>query len=48
MAKIMKVFRKKQRGVEPALRNAPKYRKLNVEAKQQIFVDIDRGVSLKQ
>ena len=48
MTKIMKVFRKKQRGVEPALRKAPKYRRLTGEAKQQIFVDLDRGVSLKQ
>ena len=48
MAKVMKAFGKKQRRVEPTVRKAPKYRRLRGEAKQEIFADIDRGVSLQQ
>ena len=46
MAKIMKVFGKKQRKIERVVRKAPKYRRLSGEANKQILADIDSGVSL--
>ena len=47
MAKMMRVFGKEQRTIQPVVRKAPKYRRLSGEAKKQIFMDMDLGVSLK-
>ena len=48
MAITTKAFGKKQRRTEPAVKKAPKYRRLTDEAKKQIFADMDSGVSLRQ
>ena len=47
MAEIIKIFGKKRRSIQLVVRKAPKYRRLSGEAKKQIFLDMDLGVSLK-
>ena len=44
----MKVFGKKQKRIQLVVRKAPKYSRLDGEAKKQIFVDLDSGVSRKK
>ena len=43
MTKLMKVFGKKQKTIQPVVRKAPKYRRLSGETKKQIFMDMALG-----